>query len=161
MLNWSRVFLIGSFWRRTFGKCSSQVNVCSHHETWERLKTFRNSPNSESTPQAIQTIRDIPMLPECFRIPFGEMKIPAPIMIPTMTEIPESNVTFFPSSTFVSFSLGGSPESIWCPFSSAPTCSPEDLLFIFQFPSDTISFSATSWGRSQSVFATMQLQNRK
>lgn len=75
-----------------------------------------NSPKSDSTPQAIHTTRDIPMLPEFFRMPFGEMKIPAPMMVPMMIEIPRSRVTFFPSSTFLSLSCSFPLGSVWVPF---------------------------------------------
>lgn len=74
-----------------------------------------DSPNSDITPQATHTTKDIPTLPECCRMPFGEMKIPAPMMVPMMMEIPRSSVTFFPSSTFLPFSSCASPLTL-CPF---------------------------------------------
>lgn len=77
---------------------SSEHDQVLNHFLWGNQKC--NSPKSDRTPQAIHTVRDIPTLPECFRIPLGEMKIPAPMMVPTMMEIPRSRVTFLPSSTF-------------------------------------------------------------
>lgn len=59
-------------------------------------------PKRERIPQAIHTTSDIPTLPEFFRIPFGEMNIPAPMIVPMMIEIPRSRVTFFRSSTLSS-----------------------------------------------------------
>lgn len=84
--------LVSIQWKNFHVQTVSKIDVFQH------LKT--NSPNSERTPQEIHTIRDIPMLPEFCRIPFGEMKMPAPMMMPTMIEIPRSSVTFFLSSTF-------------------------------------------------------------
>lgn len=51
-------------------------------------------------PHAVQTIKDMPTLPVFFRIPLGEMKMPAPMIVPMMMEIPLSSVTFFFSTTF-------------------------------------------------------------
>lgn len=39
-------------------------------------------------PHAVQTIKDMPTLPVFFRIPLGEMKMPAPMIVPMMMEIP-------------------------------------------------------------------------
>ncbi len=56
------------------------------------------------------------------------MKIPAPMMVPMMMEIPRSRVTFFPSSTFLSslsfsFPLASDWAPFWetlCPFAETP-----------------------------------------
>lgn len=71
-------------------------------------------PKSDKTPQADQMIKDIPMLPEFFRIPLGEMKIPAPMMVPMMMEIPRRRVTFFFNTTLSEGveGLQGSGESL-------------------------------------------------
>lgn len=103
----------------------------SHPHSWT------NSPKSDRTPQEIHTIRDIPTLPECFRMPLGEMKIPAPMMVPMIMAIPRSRVTFFPSPTLgsscsCSFPLGSAWVPFWenvCPFPSVYVF--VDLLVIF------------------------------
>lgn len=72
-------------------------------------------------------------------MPFGEMKIPAPMMVPMMMEIPRSRVTFFPSSTFLlssscTFRLGSDRVPFWeTPFAATlPSFSVDaDLLVIF------------------------------
>lgn len=81
-----------------------------------------HSPKRERIPQAIHTTSDIPTLPEFFRIPFGEMNIPAPMIVPMIIEIPRSKVTFFRSSTFSS----GSP-AWWSPFDFRGSFSPKLL----------------------------------
>lgn len=110
--------------------------TCPHIHACSSRNVQINSPKRDRIPQAIQTTRDIPTLPECFRIPFGEIKIPAPMMVPTMMEIPLSRVTFFPSPTFLSscgFPLGSLP--IWanfCPSEATfPSLKVEEDMSIF------------------------------
>lgn len=110
--------------------------TCPHIHICSSRNVQIISPKRDRTPQAIQTTRDIPTLPEFFRIPFGEIKIPAPMMVPTMMEIPLSRVTFFPSPTFLSscgFSLGLLP--FWanlCPSEATfPSLNAEEDLSIF------------------------------
>lgn len=96
---------------RSFVKTGS--SACHEKCVWEYmhmsacscLHTTRcvlHSPKRERIPQATHITSDIPTLPEFCRIPFGEMNIPAPMMVPMIKAIPRSRVTFFRSSTFSS-----------------------------------------------------------
>lgn len=86
------------------------------------IKNFQNLPKSERIPQAVQTIKDIPTVPVFWRIPFGEMKIPAPIIVPVIMDIPLSKVIFFfsttlsPGSTLMSYVEG----NLDCPWGQLP-----------------------------------------
>lgn len=130
--------------------------ICSH--TNKDILSFylcSNLPKSDKTPQAIHTMRDIPTLPECFRMPFGEMKIPAPMMVPMMIEIPRSRVTFFPSPTFPSSlsSCSFPPASDWVPFWEA-LCPFAGTLPPFSLDADLLDMF---WGNTQTHTQTLSL----
>ena len=63
----------------------------------------------EKSPLKIHTTRDIPGLPVCASTPVGDMKIPDPIILPTITVIPLNRVIFGlrPTTLSSSIDLGG------------------------------------------------------
>lgn len=61
------------------------------------------APHTASTPHIAQTIRAIPAEPEAAKTPFGEAKIPLPIIVPTITATPAKR----PTSRFILMLLDG------------------------------------------------------
>lgn len=53
-----------------------------------------NSPKRERIPQASQTIKESPTLPEFCSTPLGEIKMPLPTMVPMAREIAWVRVIF-------------------------------------------------------------------
>lgn len=81
-------------------KIRQKIGIIHRLPLQTNWKHWADLPKSERMPHAVQTIKDMPTLPVFFRIPLGEMKMPAPMIVPMMMEIPLSSVTFFFSTTF-------------------------------------------------------------
>lgn len=79
-------------------------NRISHPPRAEKeRKETHHAPNIERIPQANQTTKERPTLPEFFSTPWGEMNIPLPTMLPMRSEKALKRVIFFLRKTASSF----------------------------------------------------------
>jgi hypothetical protein len=69
-----------------------------------KVKILHKAPNNDMIPQAAQTHKHAPTLPEYFNASVGEMKIPLPIITPNMTFTAAVRPRCLCKPTFVSFS---------------------------------------------------------
>lgn len=61
---------------------------CKNKRKKEMESTRNSLPKVANTPQAAQITKHGPIAPTLARTDFGEIKIPEPITVPTMTQIP-------------------------------------------------------------------------
>lgn len=67
---------------------------------------MKHSPNRERIPQDSHTSKETPTLPEFFKTPFGEIKMPLPTMVPMPSAMTRVRVTFLLRKTASSASSG-------------------------------------------------------